>query len=1215
MSSTNRKPEITTMNQPTPTSLPSTVHRLPSTAYRPLSPASRLAVVAAAVLGLLGFIGPVANAGVIYWDGVSASWATKTNWSTSSSATTPAATAIPNALDDLIFNISTANNVAETITLDGTSSAKSLTFNNAGATTLTGGAASRNLNLGSGGLTVNSGAVTFGNGTAAQNVIFVLAATQQTWTNNSASNFTIANSAVSSFTRSAGSTLTFNQASSGLFSMSTTHLANTNSIVGPWAFFGTGAGTKYAYNNAGTIAGFSGTVAATATDLTGTTGAVNYDLADATGTIGAANFSGNTLRYTGAAATLAPGATSFTVNGLLNVGSGLWTIGTNKITIGSFKELVVNAATNDIAISSGIANNGGSASALTKTGTGTLTLSGSNTYTGLTTLTGGTLVMGGSNATSGINFSSAGANPTILVTNALAAGAGIISFTNVGGALDPSLQLHINGGGTIAMANAIGGSSGLSPTIDVNNNGDGTTNGVIQLNGTMASSSVGNFAKLNVTGSNGYSLFIANIRGTAGSPGTLTFNPTTAALSLGDVTYGNLTAANGTQTWAFDGTNAGNSVTGVISDRSTGGAISAVTKSNSSTWVLSGTNTYTGNTTIAANGGTLKIGGSGQLGSGNYAGTISNQAAFVYDSSANQTFSGVVSGAGTLTMSGAGTLTLANAGSTYTGTTTISGGTLNAGAGDTVGTSGALGKNGSITFKGGTLQYSSASAGTDYATRIKSSTSAITLDTNAEAVTFAGIIDSSNTAGLTKLGSGTLTLANAGNAYTGATTVKAGTLAIGNLNAAGTNGELDLGVQNVASGILKYTGAAGTFTKNINALGNGGDTIQNSGTGLLTLSGTLTKDGTKLTLKGGANGITVNGGGIAGSSANSDLIIDGGVTTLASANTYNGPTYIRNGATLHADATNALPTANGRSAVILDDIGSGNSTLALGASQSIASLAGVVGSSVNLNDKTLTVGAASGSTTFGGVISGSGGALVKDLASTLVLTGANSFTGGTTVTGGTLLLTGSLASGVTIEGTGTLAGDGTVSGTVDILGTLSPGGTGTIGTLATTGTTILDGTSTYKWEVNNTTGVRGNQDALKNTGAYDFLNVTGGLTINSGFTIDVMALGAVTNWTNGKYAYNWTIASASGGITLGSGIDLTADLRNQTGINFLFTGFGPGKTNDYSQANVPVGYPAFWYLSVNGNDLVLHYVPEPGTLSLLVCGALALLGRRRRDRR
>jgi autotransporter-associated beta strand protein len=163
-----------------------------------------------------------------------------------------------------------------------------------------------------------------------------------------------------------------------------------------------------------------------------------------------------------------------------------------------------------------------------------------------------------------------------------------------------------------------------------------------------------------------------------------------------------------------------------------------------------------------------------------------------------------------------------------------------------------------------------------------------------------------------KDGAGTVTITSSNNTYSGKTLVQSGTLAFttGNATATaaqalGANASLDLGVAGVSSGLLDYTGTgAATLAKNINALGHGNDTIRNSGTGLLTLAGTLTKNGTTLTLAGGANGINVTGS-IVGANANSDLVVDGGNVTLSSANTYNGPTIINSG-TLTAAAAGAL---------------------------------------------------------------------------------------------------------------------------------------------------------------------------------------------------------------------------------------------------------------------------------------------------------------------
>ena len=92
------------------------------------------------------------------------------------------------------------------------------------------------------------------------------------------------------------------------------------------------------------------------------------------------------------------------------------------------------------------------------------------------------------------------------------------------------------------------------------------------------------------------------------------------------------------------------------------------------TLTLSGTNLYTGTTTVSA--GTL------QLGDGTTTGNIipsanliTDNAALIYNTPSTITHSGVISGTGTFTKSGTGTLILSGA-NTYTGATTVSAGEL-----------------------------------------------------------------------------------------------------------------------------------------------------------------------------------------------------------------------------------------------------------------------------------------------------------------------------------------------------------------------------------------------------------------------------------------------------------------------------------------------------------------------------------------------------------
>ncbi len=96
-------------------------------------------------------------------------------------------------------------------------------------------------------------------------------------------------------------------------------------------------------------------------------------------------------------------------------------------------------------------------------------------------------------------------------------------------------------------------------------------------------------------------------------------------------------------------------------------------KSGSDELTLAGTNAYTGATVI--NSGTLTLGEGCQLGSGNYAAEIINNAALVFNSGVSQTLSGRISGSGALTKSGDGTLTLVGT-NTYSGATAVTAGSL-----------------------------------------------------------------------------------------------------------------------------------------------------------------------------------------------------------------------------------------------------------------------------------------------------------------------------------------------------------------------------------------------------------------------------------------------------------------------------------------------------------------------------------------------------------
>ena len=244
--------------------------------------------------------------------------------------------------------------------------------------------------------------------------------------------------------------------------------------------------------------------------------------------------------------------------------------------------------------------------------------------------------------------------------------------------------------------------------------------------------------------------------------------------------------------------------------------------------------------------------------------------------------SGSLSGPGSLTKIGSGVLTLA-ASNNYAGTTTIIGGVL------CMANSAALAGGGSITFGGGTLQYT-ASNTQDYSSRIVGSTGSVSIDTNGVNVIFASNLDSSNTGGLNKIGSGMLTLA-AVNTFTGNTLVSGGALALGSPLAL-QNSTLDTSGNGVLSFGTLAAAAIGGLT------GPGTLSLANASSGAVALS------------VGNNNASTTYSGTLDG--LGNFTKIGSGALALSGSNTYTGPTTINQGKlVVDGCLTNSAVNVNG----------------------------------------------------------------------------------------------------------------------------------------------------------------------------------------------------------------------------------------------------------------------------------------------------------------
>ncbi|MBN8974032.1 MAG: autotransporter-associated beta strand repeat-containing protein, partial [Rhizobiales bacterium] len=507
--------------------------------------------------------------------------------------------------------------------------------------------------------------------------------------------------------------------------------------------------------------------------------------------------------------------------------------------------------------------------------------------------------------------------------------------------------------------------------------------------------------------------------------GTLTFTPGAGNTQTISDNIADQTGSGGTGTYATGGPTC---TAGVGCGSYSGAGSWALTKAGAGTLVLSGANTYTGGTTIA--GGTLRVENNAALGTGtvrttgsvlDYANGITLNNPIVIDSNTTQlqvlagsaTQAGAISelnGPRPLEKIGAGTLTLATP-ATYTGTTMVRAGTLQAGGANVFATGSAHNVAGTLTVGG---------------------------DNTSQGVS--GSITGSG--GLTKAGTGALILLGA-SSYSGGTTVSQGSVHALVTGALGT-GPITIGTANLA-----FSNASA---------GQLAISLANSDSNLYFLTAasahnaTIDSNGT-VTFANDADAAHAR-------IANSHMVIFDDSATASNAvitNRANGLTGFFGNNT--ADQATVVNNAGGRVDI------SGLSTSGIG----IGSLSG--NGAVYLGAKTLVLGGLGMNETIGGVIrnggefGGAGGGLVKTGAGNLVLAGLNTYTGATTVNAGTLSVNGSIASSslTTVNPGGTLGGNGTVGDTTIDGGTLAPGNS--IGALTVAGNLVMTAASTYMVEV------------------------------------------------------------------------------------------------------------------------------------------------------
>jgi len=838
-------------------------------------------------------------------------------------------------------------------------------------------------------------------------------------------------------------------------------------------------------------------------------------------------------------------------------------------------------------------------------GADTVTLSGVNTYIGDTTITSGTLVLGHATSTLAddndvtINGSTAvlallgntdSVGTVVLVDGSITGTgngtAGVLTATEanfdvrngtVTATLAGNFGLDKTTAGTVTLNNTqtyIGDTTVQAGTLTVNGSLSDVTDVSVSSGATLNYNASDTFATLTNSGAvnlaNNVVLTVGTVTQTAGTLG--------AAVNTGDSIVASIYNLNGgtVHTDLGAGTvNVGGNTT------LNGSSLASTININAGTLTLGSGQRLLDTVAVnfdTANTGGLILGGNETIGS--LAGGTSvdsvNMAGFTMtlggngDATVDSTsFAGVISN-GTLTKTGIDTQVLSGA-NTYTGTTTVSAGTLtldgtsqsatlvvnggnlnvNASSAATTASvsSGSLTtNNGSlldsidVTITGGTFAVTGgnetidALSGTGGSVSIASDTT-LSVGSDNGSASYSGVI--TGFGGLTKIGAGTETLSGA-NTYTGATLVSAGTLTVD-----GSLAQTDITVASPAT--LNYNAS-----DTVSSLTNSG--AVNLGAGVVLSVTTLNQNAGTLGALVAGDSITATDYNLNGGTVQTDLnagtVNVGGSTTL-NGNSLAATVNINTGTLTLGSGDRLLDTA----AVSFDTTTTGG--LTLGGAETIGSLAGGNSAdSLTLGAFALTIGGngngTAETTSFGGVIKGTG-SVIKSGLDTQVLTGTSTYTGTTTVTGGILKVDGSIASSATTVATGAkLMGSGTVGAlTVASGATLAPGSSP--GTLTVSGNWSQSGT--YQAE-------------LASASSFDQVVVSGTTALNAGSTLALTklsgfeaTLGQPFQIIDSTGVISGQFATVTSDFTTGLLFDLSDGTLYGTGL----TGVGASKQVDLTQ--------------------------------------------------
>ncbi|MGK9856759.1 autotransporter-associated beta strand repeat-containing protein, partial [Salmonella enterica subsp. enterica] len=259
---------------------------------------------------------------------------------------------------------------------------------------------------------------------------------------------------------------------------------------------------------------------------------------------------------------------------------------------------------------------------------------------------------------------------------------------------------------------------------------------------------------------------------------------------------------------------------------------SKLTKQGDGTLILSNTGNYYGDTEI--DGGILAAKDAAALGTGDV--TIAESATLALSQG---TLDNNVTGEGQIVKSGSDEL-IVTGDNTYSGGTTISGGTLTADHADSLGT-GAVANSGVLQVGEGELENTLSGSGS----LVKTGTGELTLsgdNTYSGGTTITGgTLTADHADSLVKTGTGELTLSG-DNSYSGGTTIIGGTLTADHADSLGTGAVANSGVLQVGEGELENTlsGSGSLVKTGTGELTLSGDNSYSGGTTII--GGTLTAD-------------------------------------------------------------------------------------------------------------------------------------------------------------------------------------------------------------------------------------------------------------------------------------------------------------------------------------------------------------------------------------